>query len=231
MTFQPESIGKMESDSRAMLTASKRPRWGGGSLEATRLSLLTRLKDHADQDGWQRFFDTYGGVIRALAIQAGLSDADADEVLQDTLVSVSKEMPQFRYDPNRGSFKGWLFLIARRRIADHFRRQYRHNRLEQESLQEAAVEKLSDPKNDSLSQFWDEEWRIHHIQQAMDRVKRKVSPAQWQMFDLAAIQGWPTDKICTLLKVNRAQIYMARMRVGRLMKAELHSESTELGLL
>jgi RNA polymerase sigma-70 factor (ECF subfamily) len=55
----------------------------------------------------------------------------------------------------------------------------------------------------------------------MERVKTKVSPGQWQMFDLATLQEWPTDRICTLLGVNAAQLYMARMRVGRMLKAEV----------
>ena len=189
------------------------------SWEATRRSLLTRLKDLGDDQGWQRFSDTYGGVIHGLAQKAGCSPTEADEVLQETLISVAKEMPGFRYDPARGSFKSWLFCIVRRRIADQFRRRARQER----NLVEAAFElgELPDPAGDPLTPIWDDEWRQLQLQRAIEGVKQKVAPCQWQMFDLATLQEWPTERICALLAVNRAQLYMAKMRVGRLLKAEL----------
>jgi len=54
-----------------------------------------------------------------VAVKAGLNDAEAQqEVVQETVISVAKQMPGFRYDPTRGTFKGWLLKITRRRIAD-----------------------------------------------------------------------------------------------------------------
>lgn len=207
----------MDSASSA-LRAARRSRWIGGGLEATRQSLLTRLKDHADHDGWQRFFDTYGGVIHALAIRAGLTAGEADEALQETLVSVASEMPGFRYDSLKGTFKGWLFRIARRRVVDQFRKRERRERYVGHDARD--LEELPDPAADALTQAWEEEWQRNHLELAVERVKERVAPAQWQMFDLAAVQQWPTERICAFLGVNRAQVYMAKMRVGRLFRVE-----------
>ncbi len=203
------------------MAALRRRRMNTPALDATRLSLLGRLKDHADQEGWQRFLDTYGGLIFSLAIKGGLSPVEAEEVLQETLVSVAGEMPDFHYDRKRGSFKGWLFQITRRRIADHCRKRTRQQRL-LEPMPEDLPE-VADPTADALQQTWDEEWKHHCLHQAVERVKARVSPAQWQMFELAVIQECPTENICALLGVNRARVYMARMRVGRLLKEELQT--------
>jgi RNA polymerase sigma-70 factor (ECF subfamily) len=191
------------------------------SLEATRLSLLTRLKKPNDDDGWQRFFDTYAGVIHALAVRSGLNGAEADDALQETMLSVAREMPGFNYDRAKGSFKGWLFLIARRRIADQFRRRARHQRDGDDAAD--TIERAPDLAVDPLNQLWEEEWRQNQLQLAIDRVKQRVAPRQWQMFDLVALQAWPAKRICDVLGVNRASIYMAKMRVGRMLKAELES--------
>lgn len=188
------------------------------SWEATRRSLLTRLKDLGDSQGWQRFSDTYSGVIRSLAVKAGCTATEADEALQESLISVAKEMPDFRYDPTRGSFKSWLFCIVRRRIADQFRRRVRRERHEDGAATE--LETLPDPATDPLNALWEVEWRQHRLHVAVERAKQKVSPAQWQMFDLVTLQEWPTERVCALLGVNRAQIYMAKMRVSRLLKQE-----------
>lgn len=212
----------MGTASTLELAARLRSRPAGlDALDATRRSLLTRLKDHADHEGWQRFFDTYGGVIHALALKAGLSAGEADEALQETLVSVAGEMPEFRYDPARGSFKGWLFQIARRRVADQFRRRVRQQRHQEDAG--LALDQVPDPAADPLSRVWEEEWRQNRLQLAVERVKQNVSPGQWQMFDLTVLQQWPTERVCALLGVNRAQLYMAKLRVGRLLKAQLHA--------
>jgi RNA polymerase sigma factor (sigma-70 family) len=214
----------MSETTIGLASAARRPRWNADGLEATRESLLARLKE-ADQDGWQRFFDIYGGVIHSLALKAGLGLSEADDVVQETLISVAAEMPDFRYDRSRGSFKGWLFRITRRRVADQFRKRARLQR--HEVALPAGVDEMADHTEDSLEAIWEEEWRMHLLQTAIDRVKKKVSPGQWQIFDLATLQAWPTDKIITLLGVNRARVYMAKLRVGRLLKAAVKEFASE----
>src|SRR5947207_3927815 len=88
----------------------------------TRKSLLSRLKNCDDQESWRDFFDTYGKLLYGLARKSGLSDAEAQDAVQETLMAVAKEMPGFKYDPAIGSFKGWLLEVARRRIANQFRK-------------------------------------------------------------------------------------------------------------
>src|SRR2546426_3422980 len=82
----------------------------------TRRSLLTRLKNLDDQGSWKDFFDTYAKLIYRVATKAGLTDAEAQDVVQETVIIVAKKIPGFKYDPAIGSFKSWLLLITRRRI-------------------------------------------------------------------------------------------------------------------
>lgn len=187
------------------------------TADATRVSLIERMKDPGDQGGWQRFYDTYQSAIRGLAVRAGLTAAEADDVVQEVLIAVARNMPTFEYDRSRGSFKGWLFQITRRRIADHFRRKRDVVPLDDELLVET---------DGRLERQWDEEWRRSLLQQALAAARAGVSPAQWQMFDLAAVQQWPMERITRLLGVSRAQVYMARMRVRKAVR----KEAVRLGL-
>src|SRR4029077_7299409 len=100
-------------------------------LIPTRRSLLTKLKRWDDQESWQEFFNTYWRLIYGVASQAGLTEEEAQDVVQDTLVSVARQLPNFKYDSAAGSFKSWLFLITRRRIADHLRKAYRQVKIAQ----------------------------------------------------------------------------------------------------
>ena len=84
----------------------------------TRRSLLTRLKCWDDQESWRDFFSTYWKLIYSVALKSGLSETEAQDAVQETVISVAKKMPGFNYDPATGSFKSWLLLVTRRRIAD-----------------------------------------------------------------------------------------------------------------
>ena len=92
------------------------------SLLATRRSLVERLADWDDQLRWQEFFDTYSKLIYSAAHRSGLTDAEAQEVVQETVITVAKSIGKLKYDPAIGSFKGWLLQITRWRIADQFRK-------------------------------------------------------------------------------------------------------------
>src|ERR1700736_2304776 len=93
-----------------------------GGLVATRRSLVDRLANWDDQKRWQEFFDTYWKLIYSTARKSGLTDAEAQEVVQETVITVAKKIGKLRYDPAAGSVKGWLLHITRWRIADQFRK-------------------------------------------------------------------------------------------------------------
>src|SRR5438552_5806432 len=91
-------------------------------LIPTRASLINRQKNWQDQTSWQEFFDIYWKLIYAVARKAGLTDAEAQDVVQETMASVAKHMPTFQYDPAIGSFKGWLLKKTRWCIIDQLRK-------------------------------------------------------------------------------------------------------------
>src|SRR5437870_13042270 len=91
-------------------------------LVATRRSLVDRLENWDDRKHWQEFFDTYWRLIYSAARKSGLADAEAQEVVQETVITVAKKVGKLRYDPAIGAFKGWLLHITRWRIADQFRK-------------------------------------------------------------------------------------------------------------
>src|SRR5437867_2939099 len=117
-------------------------------LIPTRQSLLSRLKNWDDQDSWKLFFDTYWRLIYNAAVKAGLSDAEAQDVVQETVRSVAKSMPNFVYDTNKGSFKSWLLGLTRWRITDELRKRQRAIQKpgSHTSTGTATVEEIADPK-------------------------------------------------------------------------------------
>ena len=93
--------------------------------QKTRATLLERMRDWRDRESWKDFFDTYWKLIYGTARKSNLSDYEAQEVVQETLISVSKRFPQFRYNA-RGSFRVWLRRLTRWRVVDQIRKRKPH---------------------------------------------------------------------------------------------------------
>lgn len=191
----------------------------------TRQSLLARMKDWSDQTSWQDFFHTYWRLIYGVALQAGLDATQAEEVVQETVISVAKKIGEFKNDPARGSFKSWLMLITRRRIADQFRKRpppaAHSSPASDDTTRTSTVDRLPDPASLNLDTLWEEEWQKNLLGVAMDNVKRRVSAKQFLLFYQQVVKQWPAAKVAEKYNVNLAQVYMARYRVARLVKKEV----------
>jgi RNA polymerase sigma-70 factor (ECF subfamily) len=191
----------------------------------TRRSLLSRLKDWNNQDSWREFFNTYWRLIYDFALKAGLDDAQAQDAVQETIISVANQMKGFKYDPALGSFKSWLLQVTRRRVADQMRKRYRSGEVGALNVEDPAVAAmLTDAPDTSafrLEELWEEEWRKHIAEAAMEKVKRHVRPEQFQMFEFAVLKRWPAAKVAEALGCTLTQVYMARHRVGKLIKKEI----------
>jgi hypothetical protein len=85
------------------------------------------------------------------------------------------------------------------------------------------VERVSDPAGAALEQIWEQEWQSNLLHLAMERVRRQVTAKQFQMFDLYVTQEWPMDLVTSTLGVSAARVYMAKMRVGRLLRREIQA--------
>src|SRR5882724_6647379 len=88
----------------------------------TRASLIGRIKDPESHAAWQEFHDIYASLIRWAALKKGLTEDEAQEVVQETLITVMKKIKDFQYDPARGSFKSWLLHTTYWRIHDQLRK-------------------------------------------------------------------------------------------------------------
>lgn len=189
---------------------------------ATRASLLGRLKDFDNQPSWQEFFDSYWRLVFSAARKAGLTPEEAQDAVQETFVAVAKNIGAFRYDPARCSFKTWLLLITRQRIIWQLRKRppiaAHVARPASDATRTATIDQVPDPTNDSLDSIWEEEWQKNLMAAALERVKRKVSSRQFQIFDLHVLQNWPAAEVIRTLHVNAGQVYLARHRVSALLK-------------
>lgn len=199
----------------------------------TRHSLLNRLKDWGDQTSWQDFFDTYSRLIYSVAVKARLSDTEAQEVVQETVIAVARKIGEFKADPAHGSFSAWLMRLTRWRIADQFRKRQAGPApnpsgagetpalRSDETASTGPIERVPDPASLALDEVWHTEWEKHLMSAALERVKQQVSPRQFQMFDLHVLQNQSVQETARTLQASVASVYMAKHRVARLVKKEV----------
>src|SRR3954462_5599127 len=163
-----------------------------GSLLATRRSLVDRLGNWDDPRRWQEFFDTYWKLIYAAAKKAGLTDVEAQEVVQETVITVAKNIGKLRYDPAIGSFKGWLLNITRWRIADQFRKRLPDgpHRQADDSRLTVTMDRLPGADANAVEELWDNEWKQNLLDAAITRLKKKLDPKQFQIFDCYVQKQW-----------------------------------------
>jgi len=200
---------------------------------ATRMSLIERLADWEDQRTWDEFYQTYWRLIFSVSMKSGLSHDEAFDVVQETVLSVAKQWKKGqKYDPEKGSFKTWLMNITRWRIADQFRKKQRNPAAmnqsggtpggEGEGRNTATIERLAgEDGQDILEKMWENEWRMNLSDVAIERVKKLVSPKQFQIFDAYVIKDWDVAKVKEALGVSPSQVYLAKHRVGSLIRKEI----------
>ncbi len=191
-------------------------------LIPTDVKLLDRVRDSADQEAWQIFFDTYKSFLYKAALKTGLNDAEAQDAVQETLISVSKAMRQFIYRPRHGSFKSWLLKLARWRIVDELRKRTPNAEAEpSESDENSVMEQITDPVSEKVEASWDEEWKKSLFDAAIKRVRRKADPESYQIFDFCTRKGWSVEKISGAMEISPERVYMARHRVKQMIELEI----------
>src|SRR5215831_9895534 len=191
---------------------------------ATRASLLGRLKNWDDTQSWQEFSRTYSRLIRGVAIQSGLTESEAKDVEQDTLLCVAKTIHEFESDPKRGSFKGWLLKLTRWRIADVLRKRLPGGALSGETRTDDRTSTVNRvPEAEVLDAVWEKEWQKGLVDAALARVSRRVKAKHFQVFDLYALRRWPAAKVARELDINLVHVYLVNHRITKLIRQEVAS--------
>jgi RNA polymerase sigma-70 factor (ECF subfamily) len=205
--------------------------------EPTRMTLIERLKQWDDHESWRDFFDSYWKLIYAFALRSGLRPDEAEEVVQETVISVSRNIGKFKADSAFGSFKSWLMQLARWRINDQLRKRVREgsDRVNlprggtQEGEEVPAVEQIPDSSANGLDAVWEEEWQKNILEAALARLRRRVSARHYQIFHTHVIDGTSASMTARMLGTSVAQVYLVKHRLSRMLKKAAREAEADEG--
>jgi RNA polymerase sigma-70 factor (ECF subfamily) len=199
----------------------------------TSWTLVARLKNLDDRERWREFYDLYRGLIMGVARKAGLREEEAQEVLQETMSSVSKNIGDFKANPAQGSFHAWLLTMARWRILDQFKKRMPFSASRQTAADSTdttpTVERIPDPQGAELEKLCDEEWNRQLLGQALAELQASIKAEHYQIFHLLTIQQKPAKEVARMLGKNAARIYLIKHRAGKELQVILKKLHQRLG--
>jgi RNA polymerase sigma factor (sigma-70 family) len=192
----------------------------------TDVGLLERLRNVEDQESWREFHRLYAVLIYSRAMKSGLTDAEAKDVVQETMLQAVRSLPTFRYQPERSSFRDWLFNLADWRVRNQIRR--RMPKYEQIGPGEESVElrhwrDFQVPGEEQIYKWADEEWAMALVSAAVRTVQGRVKSLQFYAFQLRALEGLAGKKAAELAGLSVPMVYLATSRVKQMIKKEFYS--------
>jgi RNA polymerase sigma factor (sigma-70 family) len=187
----------------------------------TRASLLVQIRDGSNHAAWLEFVNLYGPVVYGFARQRGLQDADAADLMQEVLRSVSSAIGRLEYDRNQGTFRGWLFTITRNKVFNFLAAR----RIRPQSSGDTATHRVlaEAPDMSDGSDAWELEYQRRLAGLAMDRVKGEFQEKTWRAFWLTAVEGIAAGEAGRQLGLSPGAVYVAKSRVLARVKDEVEA--------
>ena len=190
---------------------------------STHTSLLARLADMGDVTAWREFSERYGALIRGFARRRGLQLADCDDVAQDVLLSLSKTLPGFRYDPQKGKFRSFLKTVTLNVIIDRRRRQHGQR-------PQPITDGLTVTADDlEVEHAWDQEWRQYHLRQAWQVIEPEFNAGDREAFRHYAFGQRDARETAAALGVSVDRVYQAKSRITKRLSAQIELQVQEEG--
>ena len=181
-------------------------------MHETSLSLLERLRHSPENEGWNRLADLYAPLIRAWLRRYDVQDSDANDLVQEVLLAVSKDLGKFEHRGQPGAFRGWLKAILINRLRKFWRARDRRPQARGDSDIDARLAQLDDPASE-MSQIWNREHDQYVLRQLMALAEPHFEPNTWKAFCRVALDGAKPDVVAKEMEISRNAVVIAKCRV------------------
>ncbi len=181
-------------------------------MNETSLSLLHRLRRSPESESWDRLVELYFPLIGAWLQRYDVQDSDANDLMQEVLLAVSKDLSKFEHGGHPGAFRGWLKAILVNRLRCFWRARGRRPQVRGDSNIDERLAQLDDPASE-MSRIWNQQHDQFVLRQLLALVEPHFSPNTWQAFQLVALKGKPADVVAEELGISVNAVFIAKSRV------------------
>jgi len=183
-------------------------------MHSTPISLLERLRTGTDTRSWHELVNIYEPWLRGWLLAHFLQNADADDVVQESLTVLVEELPAFQHNGRTGAFRSWLRQIVLNRL-----REFRRKKKDTLNTSEEILNQLADD-NSTLSQLWDREHDEYIIKQLLKRIASDFEPITWQAFEAFVIQQQPANVVAQQLGITPGAVWTAKSHILKRLRQE-----------
>lgn len=188
------------------------------NAQTTDPRLIEAVKDWRDDGNWREFYERYAVAIRRHACSSGLSETEAEDVVQETMVKLARYLPSFKYDRTVCKFRTWLNQIINQRIFEALHRRRRG------TFSEAALDEIRELLHTSEAATSDPvvQAEIDHrlLEACLARVRARVKPRQWQVFEAHALHGFSAEETARRHDTTAANVWVIRHRLIKALRVE-----------
>ena len=186
--------------------------------QPTSLSLLQRARDR-NQQAWEQLHVLYGPLVGAWCQSWGLRGAEIDDVRQEVFKSMVASLATFRRDRPGDSFRGWLWMIARRKFLDHCRRRAQQPDAAGGSAAYQQLLEVSEAAEMPAEEAPEDVSRLHH--RALELIRCQFEERTWQAFWRCAVEEQSPADVAADMGMTPAGVRKAKSRVLHRLKEEL----------
>jgi len=186
----------------------------------TSASLLERLRRRPDDASWKRLVDLYTPLLRGWLRRHLVPHEDVDDLVQEVMAVLVRELPNFHYDRTRGSFRGWLRTIMVNRLRYFWRARQSRPLATGDSDLARKLAELEDPHS-TLSQLWDREHDQHVARRLLESIAPEFEAKSWQTFQRLAMDGAKPTAVAAELGISLNAVYLAKYRVLKRLRQEI----------
>ncbi len=180
-------------------------------MNTTSVSLLDRLRQRAEGPSWQEFVDLYEPWLRGQLRRHGLQAVDADDVVQEILIVLIKQVSNFQHNGRKGAFRAWLRGVTVNRLRE-LGRQRKYTPLAGGSEFALRLEQLADDHS-QLSQTWDREHDQHVVNQLLKRIAGDFEATTWRAFRAFVLEGRTAAEVAAALGISQGAVWTAKSHV------------------
>jgi RNA polymerase sigma-70 factor (ECF subfamily) len=188
-------------------------------MDKTSLSLLDRVCLQRDDEAFRTLAALYTPLLHGWLRRHHVQPADADDLTQEVLLAVSRELPGFQHNGRPGAFRAWLRGILFNRLRHFWRSQKVRPLAGGDSDVQQWLAQLEDPAS-ALSREWDRQHDRHLMMQLLGRVEGEFTPATRQAFRRLVMDEVSPEQAARELELTANAVVLAKCRVLKALRRE-----------
>ncbi len=187
----------------------------------TRLTLIERVKDRADDKSWQEFIEIYQNYVYVIVRHMNVPVDDCEDIVQQIFLKVWNAFTDFEYGKNSSKFRTWLGSVSHSVVYDYFRKAKRLSDKQERVKNESELDQVTSYSKPEIEKMVEKEWRVYISNLAMQNIKKIFSGKAIEAFNLS-IAGRSGEEIAEQLDIKLETVYMLKSRVKKRLIDEIN---------